>query len=99
MKRTFRVQGKIEEGAVLWFVNRSAENGCYALDEAFGREEAQLFSRFLQNRELECRIQEIPPGSAGGENSPAWNVIGRLVELDRENADQLPFSVVGCLEL
>jgi hypothetical protein len=97
MKRSFRVLGKLEGEAILWFVNRSADTGYYALDEAFSREEARRLSRLLQDRMMECRIQEIPPGSSGAGDSPAWNLIGRLVELDREDADQLPFSVVGCL--
>ena len=99
MKRSFRVRGKLEEVAVLWFVNRSAEPGGYALDDAFSREEAQRLVRLLQNKELECRIQEIPPGPAGVEDSPVWNLIGRLVELDQTDAARLPFSVVACLEL
>jgi len=79
-------------------VNRSPEPGCFALDEAFSREEAGRFERLLQDRKLECRIKEIPLESAGVEDSPAWNLIGRLVELDQEDADRLPFAVVGCME-
>jgi hypothetical protein len=96
MKRSFRVWGKLEQQTVFWFVNRSTELGCYALDEAFSPEEAQRLERFLLNRRIECRIQVIVPACAGAEDSPAWNLIGRLVEL--ENGDQLPFPVVGCLE-
>ena len=92
------MRGKLEEHAVLWFVNRSAEPGWYALDEAFTREEAESLALFLQKRNLDCRIREIPPGSAGVEDSPAWNLIGRLVELDQKDADRLAFAVVGCLE-
>ena len=96
MERVFRVRGELKEGPVFWFVNRSPEPGCYALDEAFSREEAERLGRFLQNRSMECRIQEINPESAGGEESPVWNLIGKLVQL--EDGYQLPFPVVGCLE-
>jgi hypothetical protein len=98
MKVSFRIRGKLKERPVFWFVNRSSEPGCYALDEAFSRDEAQRLERLLQNRSIECRVQKISPGSAGVEDSPAWNLIGRLVELNPDDADQLPFSVVGCLE-
>ena len=98
MKRLFRVRGIWKDGAVVWFVNRSAEAGWYALDEAFTREEAESLAAFLQRRNLECRIQEIPPQSAGSEGSPAWNLISRIVEMDQEDADRLPFAVVGCIE-
>ena len=97
MKRSFRVRGEMQGGSVLWFVNRSPEAGCYALDEAFSREEAERLQRVLHSRRLECRIQEIHPESAGAQASPAWNLIGRLVELEQEDADQLFFAVVGCL--
>lgn len=79
-------------------MNRSTECGCYALDEAFSREEAERLALLLRKGNLECRIQEIIPESAGVEHSPAWNLIGRLVELDQEDADRLPFAVVGCFE-
>ena len=79
-------------------MNRSPEPGCFALDEAFSREEAGRLERLLRDRKLECRIKEIPLESAGVEDSPAWNLIGRLVELDQEDADRLPFAVVGCME-
>jgi hypothetical protein len=95
MKRLFRVRGNLKQGPVLWFVNRSAETGCYALDEAFSREEAERLQRLLQKRNVECRIQEIT-ANTGAERSASWNLIGRLVQL--EDGDQLPFSVVGCLE-
>jgi hypothetical protein len=99
MERTYRIRGKLSEEPVLWFVNRSPDPGCYALDEAFSREEAERLQRFLQDRSIEYRIQEIPPESAGGEQSPVWNLIGRLVELKRDETDRLSFPVVGCLEL
>jgi hypothetical protein len=99
MERSYRISGKLREGPVIWFVNRSMDPGCYALDEAFSREEAERLQRFLQDRSIEYRIQEIPPESAGGEQSPVWILIGRLVELKRDETDRLSFAVVGCLEL
>ncbi len=87
----------LEQGPVFWFVNRSAERGFYALDEAFSREEAAGLRRALKRRNLECRIQKIPASTAA-EQPAAWNLIGKLVELEQEDADQLSFSVVGCLE-
>lgn len=88
----------MQGGSVTWFVNRSREAGCYALDEAFSRKEAEQLRRLLHSRKLECRIQEIPPESAGARASPAWNLLGRLVELEQEDEDRLRFAVVGCLE-
>jgi hypothetical protein len=97
MEKSFRVSGKLNEGPVLWFVNRGTEGGYYALDEAFSREEAASLRRLLKRRNLECRIHEVP-GSAAAEQQASWNLIGKVVELEQEDADQLSFSVVGCLE-
>ncbi len=93
----YRIRGSLQEGTVLFFVNRSTEPGSYALDESFSREEAICLQRLLKGRNLQCRVQEIPPGGAAGRPA-SWNLIGRLVELERSVADRLSFSVVGCLE-
>lgn len=87
----------LERERVFWFVNRSAEPGYYALDEAFSRKEAVCLRRALKRRNLECRIQKIH-ASAAAEQPASWNLIGKVVELEQEDADQLSFSVVGCLE-
>jgi hypothetical protein len=97
MEKMFRVTGKLVQGPVLWFVNRSKEPGTYALDESFSREEATRLERLLKSRILECRIREIS-GATCAEDSPSWNLIGRVVALEQEDADQLSFSVVGCVE-
>ena len=87
----------LEQGPVFWFVNRSAEPGNYALDESFSRKEAAGLRRALKRRNLECRIQKIPV-SAAAQQPASWNLIGKVVELEQEDADRLSFSVVGCLE-
>ena len=86
------------QGPVLWFVNRSTERGSYALEEGFSREEATCLERLLRSRNLECRIQEIPSDIAE-DQLDSWNFLGPLVDLDPGDTDQLPFHVVGCLEL
>lgn len=98
MAKLFRVRGRLAQGPVLWFVNRSTESGSYALEEGFSREEAARLERLLKSRNLECRVQEIP-GCAAAERPASWNIIGPLVELAQGDGNQLPFCVVGCLEL
>jgi hypothetical protein len=93
----YRVEGSLKEGPVLFFVNRSAEPGSYALDESFSREEAICLARLLQSRDLECRVREVSADSAAGQPA-SWNLLGRLVELDQSDGDLLSFPVVGCLE-
>ena len=96
MERKYRVTGTLEQGAVLWFVNRSKEPGYYALDESFSREEASRLDQLLKRRSLECRIKEVSR-SAPAEQAASRNLLGRLVELERAEEDRLPFRVVGCL--
>ena len=98
MEKLFRVRARLAQGPVLWFVNRSTESGSYALEEGFSRAEAIRLERLLSSRNLECRIQEIPAGITA-DQMVSWNIIGPLVELDPGDTDQLPFPVVGCLEL
>ena len=98
MEKKFRVTGNMAEGPVIWFVNRSTETEYYALDESFSQEEATCLARLLKNRNLECRIEEIPDCAVAAQ-SDSWNLIGRLFELVRRDRDQLSFPVIGCIML
>jgi hypothetical protein len=86
----------LKQKAVFWFVNRSTEAEIYALDEFFIPEEAACLEKLLRRRNGECRIEEVSP-SAGTQEPASWNLLGRLIEL--EEADRLPFRVVGCVEV
>ncbi len=97
MTRVFRVTGRLEQQQVLWLVDRSGEPGSYALDELFTEEEVAGFEKLLESRNLEYRIEEILR-SLHPEELPAWDLIGRVFELEDQAADQLPFRVVGCVE-
>jgi len=97
MARLFRVTGTLGHRQVLWLVNRSGERGSYALDELFTEEEIAGFEKLLQRRNQKYRIKGIPR-SVHPEELPSWNLIGRVFELEEQNADQLSFRVVGCLE-
>lgn len=98
MAKLFRVRGTLEQESILWFVNRSTEPGSYALDGNFSEEEAIRFDGLLRSRNLECRIEEVPR-CAGAEEPAFWNLLGRLIELEQADADQLSFRVVGCVEV
>ena len=98
MERKYRVTGTMEQGAVLWFVNRSKEPGYYALDESFSRDEASRLDQLLKRRNLECRIKEVSR-SVAAEQSASWNLLGRLIELEQAEAGRLPFRVVCCLRV
>ena len=93
----YRVRGSLEDGSVLYFVNRSTEPGSYALNESFSWEEATCLELLLKSRNLQCRVREIP-AEAAAEQPTSWNLVGRLVELERTEADGLSFPVVGCVE-
>ena len=96
MAPLFRIASTLDQEEVLWFVNRSREAEIYALDEFFTPEEAACLEKLLRRRNGECRIEEVSP-SAGTQEPASWNLLGRLVEL--EDADQLSFRVVGCIEV
>ncbi|MBN2553642.1 MAG: hypothetical protein JXB06_12775, partial [Spirochaetales bacterium] len=83
--------------AVLWFVNRSGEPEFYALDEYFTSEEAADLEKLLRRRNWDCRIEKVC-GPVGDGQAASWNLLGRLIELDPAEADQLCFRVAGCLE-
>jgi hypothetical protein len=97
MEPLFRIASTLKQKAVLWFVNRSMEPQIYALDELFTAEEAAHLEKLLQKRREECRIEQV---SRSARRKPAsWNLLGRLIELEQAESDQLPFRVVGCLEV
>jgi hypothetical protein len=98
MKPLFWVASALNHKAVLWFVNRSTEPQTYALDEFFTAEEAARLEKLLQKRNEECRIKEVFR-SAARKKPASWNLLGRLIELNKAEADQLSFRVVGCLEV
>jgi len=97
MARLFCVTGTLGHRQVLWLVNRSGERGSYELDELFTDEEIAGFEKLLQRRNQEYWIKEIPR-SLHAEELPSWNLIGRVFELEEQDADQLSFRVVGCVE-
>ena len=97
MKPLFRVASTLEQGAVSWFVNRSGEPRLYALDECFTSEEAAGLEKLLRRCNWDCRMEKVRPSAEAGQGA-CWNLLGRLIELDPAEADQLSFRVVGCLE-
>jgi hypothetical protein len=98
MEPLFRIASTLKQKAVLWFVNRSMEPQIYALDELFTAEEAACLEKLLRKRREECRIEQV--SRSGGTKEPAsWNLLGRLIELEQGESDQLAFRVVGCLEV
>ena len=95
MTRFFSVTGTVEQRQVFWFINRCAESGSYALDELFTEKEADDFKKLLQDRNQEYRIEEIPRPMSSKE-LPSWNLIGKVFELEGQDAGQLSFRVVSC---
>jgi len=97
MAGLFLVTGALRERRLLWFVNRCKEPGGFALDELFTESEAAALQGFLKRRSRSCRIEKVerPPRP---EELPSYNCLGPIFELAPEEAAELPFTAVGCVE-